>query len=468
MKYMHIPRAFTACFLMLALVCAGPAYATAPGPGNASQYARATLSAPPANDVVAGLAMQLKYRNTLLPLCNINPTTQPGSTYQESLIKPYLDQTGVSVTLRPEDTAYLKDAVVLVAGFAGPVGIELTETLLKCGVKEIVALDRNDTETHHFMDRAKKENLPVTPYLIDIAGEGHQYELLKAIFQEHQPTVIFHLANYKSLMLGNENASSYIINNIGTTLNLLELLTEENPRADKRFIYVSSGKAEAPNSLYAKTKLLSEFLIRNYTQIHRHLKTSFVRLSNPVDTSGCFVMRTFLEKIKYGETIFLRTKDGQYPARHFTRRSDNVKAAIIAGACAEDDDPAIIAFNTKRFPALPVDALIHMLAARLAIPHPEEWYRTFVRETPLLPGERLHEANPRGAAVPGNPFLLRVESTQKRTITPYDAEGLILNATHLNNAAVLNHLSKILMGYYFDTNGTAPAIDESLAYYRSA
>ncbi|MGE5620840.1 MAG: polysaccharide biosynthesis protein [Sphingomonadaceae bacterium] len=186
---------------------------------------------------------------------------------------------------------------VLVTGAAGSVGGPLTLQLARLRPASLILLDHHE----HSLFRLKLEagprlEVPARWVLADLRDRRK----LERVFREGRPEVVFHMAAYKHVPLGEENPDQTVEVNLGGTRALIETAAEHGTI---RFVYPSSDKAVNPPSVYGSTKRIAERLTQ---AAEKEMSPGFsiVRFVNIVGTRGS-VIETFLAQIAAGKPLTL-------------------------------------------------------------------------------------------------------------------------------------------------------------------
>ncbi|MHB0870327.1 MAG: polysaccharide biosynthesis protein [Chloroflexota bacterium] len=289
---------------------------------------------------------------------------------------------------------------VLVTGAAGSVGGPLTSQLARLSPASLILLDHHE----HSMFRLKQEvgsllEVPARWVLADVRDRRK----LEWLFRESRPEVVFHLAAYKHVPLGEENPDQTVEVNLGGTRALMETAAEHGVR---RFVYPSSDKAVNPPSVYGSTKRIAERLTQ---AAERQLSRGFsiVRFVNIVGTRGS-VIETLSAQIAAGKPITL-TDPGM--TRYWITMPEATRLLIQTAAAPESG----VIHMPDAGAAVNLAEMARHLCGLLA-PGRGEYP---VRYIGPRPGERMHEILLSGyeSALPTPyPGIVRVASS--RTALP--------------------------------------------------
>ena len=232
-----------------------------------------------------------------------------------------------------------KNAVVLVTGGAGAIGVNLCRALSDCGARLVIALDD--------MSAGYRWNLPDRSNLLFIRGSVTDDVMLKRVFAE-SPSHVFHLAAF----FANQNSVDYPerdlnVNGMGT----LKVLEYANLCGVSRLVYASSGcsiyGSVAPLPLteefmsmhlstpYQITKMVGE-LYCNFFYHHYNLpvvKARFFNSYGPGEVPGQYrnVIPNFIYWSMRGDVLPITGTGDE--TRDFTYVGDLVDGLLRAGYC---------------------------------------------------------------------------------------------------------------------------------------
>lgn len=181
--------------------------------------------------------------------------------------------------------------IVLVSGGLGFIGSHTCLKLIENG-HDVIIVDNLSNSNENVLGKikflTKKENIPL--YKVDLVD----YEKTKKIFNNNHIDAVIHFAGLKAVSESIEIPIKYYMNNLVSTLNLLNLCEEFN--IDK-FIFSSSatvyGSSKSPlseNSYigegitnpYGKTKYFCEHFLSDYAFANKNMKIIPLRYFNPV------------------------------------------------------------------------------------------------------------------------------------------------------------------------------------------
>jgi FlaA1/EpsC-like NDP-sugar epimerase len=170
---------------------------------------------------------------------------------------------------------------VLVTGAGGSVGIALTRALAALEPERIIAIDSHEASLFR-LGRDVGVSTPLELRLADVRNEAK----VARIFHEARPHIVFHLAAYKHVPLGEQEPDEPVSVNVLGTQSVLSAAAN----ADVGWpVYPSSDKAVNPPSIYGATKRLAEAVILAHAappSVH------VVRYVNILGSSGS-VVETF-------------------------------------------------------------------------------------------------------------------------------------------------------------------------------
>jgi UDP-glucuronate 4-epimerase len=166
----------------------------------------------------------------------------------------------------------------LVTGSAGFIGFHVSRSLLGRGAK-VVGLDNFNDYYSPELKRRRDLELRQHPNFVPVEGDLVDFAGLAALFEEHRPPKICHLAAQAGVRYSLINPFAYQKANLEGFLNLLELAKRHEV---ERFVYASSSsvyggltelpfsedqRVDTPISLYAATKKANELMAHTYTHL---------------------------------------------------------------------------------------------------------------------------------------------------------------------------------------------------------
>ena len=157
--------------------------------------------------------------------------------------------------------SYISGKVVLVTGAGGTIGSELCRQLLRFSPKKIILFDAGEENLYTIQMELLHEH-EFSNFVV-ILGKVQDQGLLEHVFQQHQPSVVFHAAAYKHVPLVEKNPWQAIQNNVFAAQLLIETSIVHNVQ---RFVLVSTDKAVRPTNVMGASKRLTELLMLAYSK----------------------------------------------------------------------------------------------------------------------------------------------------------------------------------------------------------
>lgn len=180
---------------------------------------------------------------------------------------------------------YLRGKRVLVTGAGGSIGAELCRQIAAFDPACMFLVDRAESplydmemELKHYQAR----HVAHRPVLASIKNE----DLVREIFRQHKPEVVFHAAAYKHVPMLEMQPWEAIFNNILGTNNILKMCEEFKV---ERFVLVSTDKAVRPTNVMGTSKRIAELLTQCYDAINPHTTHQAVRFGNVVGSAGSVI-----------------------------------------------------------------------------------------------------------------------------------------------------------------------------------
>lgn len=293
-----------------------------------------------------------------------------------------IDQAGIQ--------AHLAGRTALVTGAGGSIGRCLSARLHEWGLRQVVLVDSHENSLYEL--RGQLGPSARLQYRLADVRFGSR---VAALLREYHPDVVFHLAAYKHVPLGEENPAEVFGANVLGTLNVVRAAAAAEVTT---LVYPSTDKAVDPPSVYGASKRLIELLLCAQAREVGRPRVGIVRLVNAVGAQGG-VIRLFAGQIRDGVPL---TLTHERMTRYWISLEE--AALAVAQAACLDESPATIVPDSGS--SIRLTAVAQRLAALL-----RPGYHPDYRFTGLRPGERLEEYLTRSdeaLAPSGHPGVLLV------------------------------------------------------------
>lgn len=221
-----------------------------------------------------------------------------------------------------EVQSFLLDKTVLVTGAGGSIGSEICRQIVNFNPKQIVFFDYHEGDVY-FLSRELEAKYPYIK-LKTIIGDIKDIGLLKHVFSQYKPQVVFHSAAHKHVPLMEENPAAAVKNNIIGTRNLIYAAIHYGV---ERFVLISTDKAVNPTSAMGATKRVAEMLIQAKAK-NPMTKLMAVRFGNVIGSSGS-VVPLFKRQIEDGGPVTVTHPEIK---RYFMSIREAAQLVLQAGA----------------------------------------------------------------------------------------------------------------------------------------
>src|ERR671933_699442 len=270
---------------------------------------------------------------------------------------------------------YLAGEVVLVTGAGGSIGSELCRQISRVGPQTLVLVD--NAENSLFEIRRELEADRHFTRTMAILADIKDATRMREIFEEHRPTVVFHAAAYKHVLLMEENPIEAVRNNAVATRIVAAAAGESGA---KRFVLVSTDKAVSPATVMGASKALAEWAIEAAQNRFPETKFATVRFGNVLGSSGS-VVPIFRKQIAAGGPV---TVTDENMTRYFMTIPEAVQLIIQSGALGRGGEVYVLEMGD---PVRIVDLARKMIQLSGREPGREVAIEIVGRR----PGEKLHE-----------------------------------------------------------------------------
>jgi len=270
---------------------------------------------------------------------------------------------------------YLKKKRVMITGACGTVGKELISQLLEeHGVKELVALDNNESELFS-LENKYSSSAEASFFLADVRDSSKLYRKMRNI------DVVFHTAAFKHVTLCERSPFEAVQTNIIGVQNIIQAAIENNV---EKVIFTSSDKAVNPTNVMGTSKLMGERLMTaaNSNLLKGRPVFASTRFGNVLGSRGS-VIPVFREQIRRGGPVTLTDTD---MTRFIMSIKDAAQLVIDSASLAQGGE----VFVTK-MPAIRIQELAEVMIQELAPLYSKNPDDIKIETIGSKPGEKMYE-----------------------------------------------------------------------------
>ena len=271
--------------------------------------------------------------------------------------------------------SYLRNHTVLVTGAGGSIGAELCRQIARVGPGRLVLVENGENSL--FEIRRQLEEERHFGRAVSVLADCKDATRMGEVFEEHDPSVVFHAAAYKHVTLMEENPVEAIRNNAVATRIVAAAAGEAGV---ERFVLVSTDKAVSPATVMGASKALAEWAVEAAQHRYSGTRYASVRFGNVLGSSGS-VVPIFRRQIAAGGPV---TVTDPSMTRYFMTIPEAVQLIIRSGELATGGEVFVLEMGD---PVKIVDLAHNMI--RLAGYEPE--VDIAVDVVGRRPGEKLHE-----------------------------------------------------------------------------
>ena len=152
----------------------------------------------------------------------------------------------------------ISDKVVMVTGAAGSIGSEIVRQVSKFEPRLVVLAEIAESPLHDLSLDLNK--LFPKIHFARVITDVRNRDMLREVFEEYHPQVIFHAAAYKHVPLMEEYPTQAILANVLGTKNVADLAVEYKA---ERFVMVSTDKAVNPTNVMGASKRIAEIYVQS-------------------------------------------------------------------------------------------------------------------------------------------------------------------------------------------------------------
>lgn len=149
----------------------------------------------------------------------------------------------------------MKNKRILITGFAGSIGSELTRQL--CAKNKVFGVDINESESFLLTDKLQKQGR----WVYFRTGDVRDSLVIADVFEDFKPQYVFHCAALKHVSPNEAYPLEAIKTNVLGTYNVMA----EAKRWEclEKFVFISTDKAVNSTSIMGATKRLGEIMVKN-------------------------------------------------------------------------------------------------------------------------------------------------------------------------------------------------------------
>lgn len=280
------------------------------------------------------------------------------------------------VQLDPDVCKYVTDETVLVTGGGGSIGSELCRQIARYNPERIVIFDIYENNAFTLKNALDRQYCGAPKVEIRI-GSVRDIRRLREVFEEFNPSSVFHAAAHKHVPLMEDSPYEAIKNNILGTYNTA---TCANEYGVKNFVLLSTDKAVNPTNVMGASKRVCELVVQHFSKITKGTKFVAVRFGNVLGSNGS-VIPIFKEQLENGGPLTVTHPD---ITRYFMTIPEASQLVVQAGGLAKGGEIFVLDMGE------PVK--IVSLAENLIRLSGFEPYKDIdIQFTGLRPGEKLYE-----------------------------------------------------------------------------
>ncbi len=291
-------------------------------------------------------------------------------------IKNLLDEAGLLSSIKTipkfDFDFNFSNETILITGAAGTIGSGIAKQLLNCQFKHIILLDNAETPLYYLQKELEGfQNRDIHFVLSDIRDK----EAMTELFQNFQPSIIFHTAAYKHVSLMEHNPYEAVKLNIFGTKRLADLAILHHT---KKFVFISTDKAANPIGVMGMTKSIAERYLYGLNTLN---KTTFLitRFGNILGSNGSLIP-LLKNQLKNDSDITITSKE---VTRYFINK-DKACYLILKIVSVDNWDAHVFTFNMGE----PIK-IIDLANALITLQNKAK--DVSINFIGLKPGEKMHE-----------------------------------------------------------------------------
>ena len=291
-------------------------------------------------------------------------------------------------------SSYISGQRVLITGAGGGAGGAIALQLAEYNPQLLILLGHGENSIHR-IDQELCLRFPQLKRQI-VIGDIRDLAKMEDIFNEYLPSVVFHAAAYKQVAYMEYFPDEAVKTNVIGTKNMALLADAYGVR---RFIFLSTERADRPSSVTGATKRVAEEILQNAAV---KSKTIFltVRFGNLLGSRGG-LLETVDQQLFHGDTVSITHPEMR---RKYLMAGEAVQLLLQAGAISKGNEIIVLGIGCAFKVQDLVERYLQLRGKKLGKPV------RFIYPGPR-PGERLEdgEGTPQELEPTGWPGLLRMK-----------------------------------------------------------
>jgi FlaA1/EpsC-like NDP-sugar epimerase len=174
------------------------------------------------------------------------------------------------------------NSTILITGAGGSIGSELSKQLLQFKPKKIILFELSEINLFNINRELEQLKINKTK-IISILGNVNNLNYLDATFSKYKPSLVYHAAAVKHVVIAENNPLQCIKTNVIGTKNVMLL---SNKYLVKKFILISTDKAVNPINVMGSSKRVAEIILKYYQSKKTNTIFTAVRFGNVANSSG--------------------------------------------------------------------------------------------------------------------------------------------------------------------------------------
>jgi FlaA1/EpsC-like NDP-sugar epimerase len=222
----------------------------------------------------------------------------------------------------------LEGKTLMITGAAGSIGSEIVRQVSKFNLGLLLICDVAESPLYQ-VSMEMKDKFPRIKYKALIA-DVRDYALMRQLFEQYRPSLIYHAAAYKHVPLMEEHPCEAVLTNVMGSKHMADLAVEFSAEA---FIMISTDKAVNPSNVMGASKRIAEMYVQSLSKKMKNEKgenaTRFIttRFGNVLGSNGSVIPR-FEQQISAGGPITVTHPD---IVRYFMTIREACRLVLDAG-----------------------------------------------------------------------------------------------------------------------------------------